>query len=792
MKRKILTVSAALSLGIICVSAATTVVPPKEGWIPVYSQDFSAMKAGTAESPDEEQLADAASSLPAEMLGGEEGWTGFGVYQAGEACALNCPNFGGFINTPETQMTGLIHVTFRMKSLDPIATGKVMACRGGILNPRQVDAETSLRQFDTDGWQEYEMYFHNQTTDPVFVQINTLYMADGKKGIVIDDLKVEYNPTYVPPVKAAATTAYTNDGFGVQWIPLRDTENPDYLVSLYRLDKKADKGVSVDEDFSGWKESADGKLPENTGDWKLVKMFPNHPVLMEHEGVKGIAMGHHEEIVELPSNGGKFTELSFDVTNLRGDDPNAWGAQIQVQGWDGNNWKAIISASAYGMDDLDVERYDLGAWEDKGPDMYDPTIPAFRGLYSKIRFLCESANYGAKMLISNVHFETTEPSETVALKSDVLVEEDKIAFDGLDMGESYVVGIKTRENGNVSAEAFYEPYGIALPELNEPTNISEDGFTANWQPVNNAAFYIVSSAYCKELDEADEAYVLAEADLSDLKVGTEDVYEPWELGNSFERTDLSKIIGEGWEGFGNVAIDGAVGCKGTFMPGMYGILSPELHLGNDGGRFTFKATVWGGEFSSLSLGTATGITESEIFEYEGDHELTMQVEGGQNHDSIAIFSSDGQPFFIKEFSITQNLPEGARIIVSSISKEVAGNTDCLNISAADADGLVRAFDVAAFRKDFTREAFSGYSPLKYVTDAPESAGIVKNTSESVSVDGLTVKVSLIDSEEVMVSSVDGKVIAKTVLPAGENSFMLPNSGLYIIKVGNNSYKVVGK
>ncbi len=747
------------------------------------------MKAGTADLPDEEQLADAASALPSEMLGGEEGWTGFGVYQAGEACALNCPNFGGFINTPQTQMPGLIHVTFRMKSLDPIATGKVMACQGGILNPRQVDAEASLRQFLNDGWQEYEMYFHNQTSEPVFVQINTLYMADGKKGIVIDDLKVEYNPTYVPPIKTASTTAYNNDGFGVQWTPVRDSGNQDYLVSLYRFEKKGDKGVSIDEDFSSWTLNQDNQL-ENTGEWNVVKMYANHPALIEHEGIKGITMGHHEEIVELPSNGGKFTELSFDITNLRGDEPNAWGAQVQVQGWDGNNWRAILSASAYGMDNLEVEHYDLGKWEDRGPDMYDPTIPAFRGLYSKIRFMCESANYGAMLHISNVHFETLAPTEKVAITSDQLLSESHIDYDGLDMSESYAVGIKMRENGNVSAEAFYEPYGVALPELNEPTNINVDGFTANWQPVDNASLYIVSSSYCKVLDEADEAYMLTECDLSDLNVGTDDYYEPKELGNSYELTDLSQEIGEGWEGFGIVAVDGAIGCKGTFMPGMYGIQSPELHLGNDNGHFTFKATVWGFEYSSLSIGTAAGVTESEMFQNDGDHEIIMEVEGGQNHDSIAIFSTDGQPFFIKDFSITQNLPEGAKIIISSTSTQVAGKKDYVNFYTPEVDGLVRAFDVAAYRKDYTREAFSGYSPLKFVTDRPESINSNISDPGFVTIDGLTVNIYLTASQKMTIYSIDGKIIYEATGVEGVNSISLPSKGIYIAKVGNISHKIV--
>lgn len=776
--------------GALANTKAQSVIVPEEGWVTVYTQDFSGMPAGTSDTPDEEQLADLAYDLSSQYLG-DEGWTGYGIYQAGEACALNCPNFGGFINTPETDLPGLIRVSFKLKSLDPIGTGKVMACRGGINNPRQVDTEASLRQFDTDGWQDYEFYFYNSTKDKVFVQINTVYYANDKKGIVIDDLKVEYNPTYLPLIQAVSTTSFSNDSFSVNWIPQQTSADADYLVSLYCEEKKGNDGVKADEDFSTWTVDSEGRISKASEGWNIVKMYPNHSGVVEFMGKKGLGFGHHEEIIELPSNGGRFTELSFDVINLKGENPEAWGAQIQVQGWNGNNWVPILSPSAYGMDENATERYDLGAWEDAGPDMYDPTIPAFRGLYSKIRFRCESANYGAILMVTNLHYETTVPTETVCLKKDVVSKETSISFAGLDMSKVHWVGIKTRDNGNHSGEAFYEPYGIAIPVIKEPTNVTESGYTANWEEVANAGSYIISYLNCKEVTETIEDYAIVLCDLADLKVGNSNYYDPTSIGNSYDLTDLSEYIDKGWTGAGNVVVDGALGCRGSYMPGMYGILSPELHLSNDGGKCTFNATVWGSAYSSLSIGTSAGVTESEIFENDGEKQITMTIEGCRNHDSIAIFSTDGQPFFIKNFSITQNLVEGDKIIVSSFSEEVPAGISSLEVEASVADGFIRAYDVAAYREDFTRESFSGYSELK-VVPAPSQIREVNLSDNSICVSGSEITIRVKEIQTVMVAGIDGQTVYSNRIYPGTTAIRVPNPGVYIVGLGNERYKVFCK
>lgn len=759
---------------------------PETGWELILEEDFSNMTLGTPDEHDDEQLANADYFIPDEYLTVDGEWTGFGLYQSGGACAIDFPSYGGFINTPAYPMQGLVKVSMRVKSLDEIGTAKVMICSGNIANPRIVDKEMSIRQFDIDGWQDYEFYFYNPSTDNVFVQINTLFFRDDKHGIVIDDLKIESNHSYIPAITEASSKDFTNDGFTVSWTGNDD----DYIVSLYEEAEKGMENVVIDTDFSAWNLDNNGMLPEVIEGWNVLKMYSNHSPLVEVAGKNMFAFGHHDEILELPSNGGRFTELSFDIVNMKGDNEKAWGTQIKLLGWNGNNWVNILSYSTNGNSDMERSSLNLGKWEDMGPDMYDPTIPAFRGLYSKIRLHCESANYGALMLIDNVHFETTPETETVCIKENEPIHGTYTTYTGLDMNKNYLVGIRINRDGNVSDEMIYEPYGIGSPIAIESTEATSDSFVANWQPVGKASEYLVTAFDCIVAEENIPEYVYHSASLENVVAGTDDYFNPKTIGNNYEYTDLSEYLGEGWLGFGNTLVDGAIGCKGSFMPGMYGILSPELHLGNNDGVYTITAEVWGCEWSSITIGGEKTIIESDMFFEDGWHTITLNIEGGINHDKIAIFSTDGQPFFIRNIKITQNINKGDYILTTVYSQHVSSDANELSIELPEFEnGHMRAYDVIAYRKDYTREAVSSSSNV-VVVDTP--TGIVDTSIDELNIStiigGIVIYTPLAQIADIY--TVDGRKEVSVRCTDGENFISLPATGCYIIKVGNQAKKVI--
>lgn len=761
---------------------------PENGWQVQLEEDFSKMKAGTAEEHDGEHLIVAEDySIPEDYVH-TAGWTAYGIYQAGGACAVDYPQYGGFINTPAAVMPGLVRVSFRLKGLDEIRAVSVVLSKGSIGQPQQVAPNQTPRLFFEDGWQEYEYYFECRETEPVFVQFNCRYYNADGKGFVIDDLKVESNSDYLSPVAEMASALFTNDGFSVRWTPAEEADG--YLVSLYEEKTMGDADVELSWDFDGWTTEG-GALPDDTEGLEFVKMYPNHPAVVDYNGGKAIALGHHDEIIELPTNGGRFRELSFDMVNARGDHEKAWGSQVYLEGWNGDSWVYISNFGTNGMDDMAVGRLDLGAWEDAGPDPYTMAIPAFRGLYSKIRLVCESANYGAMMYIDNISMVTTPAAETVCVIEDEPVEGFEKTYDGLDMENRYLVGVKVKKGGIVSDERRHEPFGIATPKIMESADVDEDGFTANWERVSNAAAYLVTAYDCLVATEDVAGYMMADADMSGVSVGTTDYNKPEKLGNLEEYFDLTDYIDEGWFGAGVAAVDGAIGCRACgYMPGMYGIMSPELNLHNDGGRFTVKALVWGRAGSSLSVGCNRNVGSSEEFADDDEHEVTVTVEGGTKHDRLAFFSTDGAPFFIKNLQVIQNVGKGGYILQAVDTREVAGENTSAHVDFPAVEGRDRAYDVMAGRVEFTRNAVSDYSETMLVKVNVGVDEAYADNEAMLTVRGNCLVTTLFNEAVMSIYTVDGQTVNVVDCPVGTTVVTLPASGMYVVRVGDTVTKVL--
>lgn len=764
---------------------------PEKGWQVQIEEDFSKMTEGTPEEPDSIQLVTAQDySVPSDYIG-SEGWTAYGIYQAGGACAVNYPSYGGFINTPKKDMPGLIRVSFRLKSLDDIRSLTVVLAKGSIGQPQQVAPNEAARVFKEDGWQVFEYYFVNPVTDPVFVQFNCQYRTADAKGIVIDDIKIESNPNFVSPVSEIASALFTNDGFSVRWVPSKDSD--DYLVSLYEERQKGSADFKVEEDFDGWQTDAVGTLPSENDGWKIEKMYPNHPALVDYEGGKALAIGHHNEIVELPSSGGRFKELSFDIVNMKGDNEKAWGSQISIEGWNGNLWTPIRSIGTNGMDDMATARVDLGEWEDEGPGQYEMEIPAFRGLYSKIRIVCESANYGAMMLIDNVRMETSPESETVCLKADEPVSGFEKVFTGMDMDKTYLVGVKVKKGDLVSDELLHEPFGIATPEVKEATDADDSGFTANWNGVSKVSAYLVTVYDCLVAEKDVKDYVLVDESMENVSVGSTDYNKPVKLGNLEEYFDLGDYIGEGWIGAGIAAVDGAIGCRNSsFMPGMYGIQSPEMHLHNNGGKFVVKATVWGRAGSGLSVACNRYIGSTEEFADDGEREVVVEMEGGTKHDRLILFSTDGKPFFIKDIKVMQDVAEGEYMLQTLGMQEALGDKTSAYVAFPSTEVRSRAYDVMAGRQEYTRSVVSDYSETMLVKNGDGVDAAEADPEIMMTVRNSLLILSLFRDAEVYVWSADGCLVASEAYAVGTHEVRLPGAGVYVVKAGGTVNKIMVK
>lgn len=136
-------------------------------------------------------------------------------------------------------------------------------------------------------------------------------------------------------------------------------------------------------------------------------------------------------------------------------------------------------------------------------------------------------------------------------------------------------------------------HGLPVPVVKPATNVSDAGFTANWEKASGANCYTVYT-YIRHKAPADETYYFYNDDFSGFKYGS--IESPFDIGWGWL---------DGYTNRSNWYVYGAYSCHGVF--GLYNkksaeqngmLMSPMYSLQNNAGKFTVT-------FRAKTTGTAT-------------------------------------------------------------------------------------------------------------------------------------------------------------------------------------------
>ena len=757
---------------------------PQEGWINVINEDFSAMTEGTPDTPTDIPLTDEDIIISSEYTAMPD-WSGAGVYQAGGTCAINFPGTGGYLNTPEVQMQGLVKVAFDAKVFDDIRAIDVFVCNNGIDDPLKVAPYQTVRLFNTDGWEHVEMYFHNPYEEVAFVQFRIIYYGATEQGAVFDNVKVDYQPDYIPPVTGLKASGFTSDSFNLSWSASDYTDN--YIVSVYEVNDKNTDNRIYKEDFESFTADENGILTTVPEGWQLG-LRSNHSWLVEYKSGKALAMGRHEEIIEFPSFGGRFVEFRFDMAHILGDHPKAWGSQVAVEGWNGDSWEYITSFSTEGEDFITV---DLGEWEEE-EDFFEIEEKIFRGRYTKIRLVNETCNYGTLLLVDNVEFECESDAEMTCVVDGESVQSTRYTFNGLNPDARYFASVRAASDNFVSEEKVTEAFGIAAPAVLPADDVTETSFIARWEPAYLAAAHSVSAYDCLVIPQDVYGFSLLDEDFELVTDCADSYYHPDRVSTSLNEYTRRN----GWTGNGVGKVNGHLGCMNCiFEPGNNYLISPDLTLSNNDGHFRVTVKVWGKQDSRLVVMSYGDGLQSEPFAEDGIMEFTFDMQGGQKHDRLAFVSYDGQPFFIDEVKVTQDLCQDDLLLQGVQSYTLGAGADSMTFEMERAGGdWYRAYDVAAARVNYTQTAVSDYSETVIVE--PGALTGIKTTDIAdaciVSLQGLQLSVTLLEAAPIEIYAINGYKVNEARGISGVNVFTLPDAGVYMVKAGTKTYKVLAR
>lgn len=234
----------------------------------VIDQHFDLWTAGTNATPDGTMLGGGTVNyaLPEDMMG-VRGWTGNAVYQAGQACAIRMyldsydEQRGGFISTPEMDLSGDVVLTFRARALKAGESGiiRVALCDN-------YEGPVDDRDFNvSDAWQDYTFSTDQATFNP-----NNIFQFSAEDvELLLDDIVVTRKANKIPAPGILTPINHSATSFTARWNSTPTAAS--YLLHVYRKEMPKDyvEPGTLTENFDGIRLNADGKTIDQSN--------PNYP-----------------------------------------------------------------------------------------------------------------------------------------------------------------------------------------------------------------------------------------------------------------------------------------------------------------------------------------------------------------------------------------------------------------------------------------------------------------------------------------------------------------------------------
>ncbi len=613
----------------------------------ILNEDFSLFTAGSEDAPDTTPIV--SDYVLDENLTHEPGYTGGDIYQAGGVCLLGKEGYfwGGYINTPVKEYTGIITLTFKAKAVYNNKSNVMIS----FIDDPWANFPVSVTEIDyysldmdsSDGWQNYEYVFLVDYLGTCALQFNT-YDA-----IMLDDIVLTRPAEWIATPDTKPADQFTLNGFRANWHPVPNAD--EYILNLYKEQPLSNQDASIIADFE------DGQLPNGfsvSDGWEIV----------DGEGVDGskaLCLDMEGDSILLPFNGGRYTSLKFHYKYV--PDSSYFTSEFGFYFHNGDAWSSGGSFYDLSCDyELDYETFEV-TYDSISENNAQPIPDNLTDAYEcyQVYFKLRNMDGPAKLYIDNIEIETTPPTEKVMMEEDLTVKDTFFVFEGMDdaTAEYYytVTGRNSTMTGSESNRVH--AFGVAAPTATAATDIDTNGpFTANWQSVPKAATYAANLYRMETLGKDAPAWVILQDDFS--KVESEAAPDAAETLGNTETSYLDEYTAvPGWTGFDNIIANGMLGFT------EYGeMLTPLLDLSNNGGKYRITITAqcpWGLEYGETLA--VQGNTQYGIIDFNTNDTVTATFEfsDGTEATSIYLYNLYGMDVLIDEITIEQDLVAGDEV-----------------------------------------------------------------------------------------------------------------------------------
>lgn len=287
-------------------------------------------------------------------------------------------------------------------------------------------------------------------------------------------------------------------------------------------------------------------------------------------------------------------------------------------------------------------------------------------------------------------------------------EETSYRVEGLDPEAVYAYSVSSLAGTDESRRsAEVEVDGFLCPTALSAADVTSTAYTANWTRVPKAEGYTLRNYSVTTVAEG-EAFDILRHDFNDITAGTIDAPKSVE--------DFSGTSAAAWTGLKLITAQGMIGAdRGAFypVPDVAWLHTPELNLDGADGIYTVHLRAYGtpGDYLSLyrvgyTVDGQLNIHQTAPFGSDGWLDETWTMDDGAANMVISIEEQKIKRFFVDDFAISQQAPEGGTE-VTTLFATVKIDDSLQTTYAVDHKDFTNplkgdsyyAYDVTAYRHD---------------------------------------------------------------------------------------------
>jgi len=327
---------------------------------------------------------------------------------------------------------------------------------------------------------------------------------------------------------------------------------------------------------------------------------------------------------------------------------------------------------------------------------------------------------------------------------------------------------------------------LRRPVLNDPTDITDNSFTASWSSVDEAIGYrlTVDEVLPDSLNP-----ILIDEDFSGMTDGTYPKSGYQDISESMDSyTQTPDWYGSDLYSCGGYVRVGSYGKSGTLYTPIFTPKNDSLTLAVKLRAYTGKSV----NYSIALMVEADGSTQAYSGKSRGtENEVIVRFSGVRGINNRIVFSTNNERLFIDDVRVLDGNIDSAEVWTINPEQWVFDSLQTTNYRVTGLQpSRTYRYNVIALAQEELKNSLSSKS--MEVTTSPATAIVVPMSDKSYlwSIDGRTLTLKLGATQPVVVCDLSGRIVYQDKHASGTVRISLPSPGIYLMKTGQKTIKII--